>query len=76
VGLATATAGLFAVPWAALVVLILVVGGGVGWWKFLHYRQRRLQETVNAMAEDVRRETEQRLLGRTDTSAGTPTGQS
>ena len=75
-GMATATAGLFAVPWAALVVLILVVGGGVGWWKLLHYRQRRLQETVNAMAEDVRRETEQRLLGRTDTSAGTPTGQS
>jgi hypothetical protein len=76
VGMATATAGLFAVPWAALVVVILIVGGGVGWWKFVQYRQRRLQETVNAIAENVRRETEQRLVGRKDTSAGTPTGQS
>jgi hypothetical protein len=71
----TGTASLFAVPWAVLVVLILLVGGAVGLWQLLRYRQRRLQQTMSAVAENVRRETERRLLDSKDTSAGTPTGQ-
>jgi hypothetical protein len=72
----TGTASLFAVPWAALVVLILVIGAGVGLWQLLKYRRRRLHATMSAVAENVRRETEKRLLGSKDKSAGTPTGQS
>jgi hypothetical protein len=72
----TGTASLFAVPWAALVVLILLIGGAVGWRRWVVYRQRRLNEAVSAIAENVRHETEQRLLGRGDKSAGTPTGKS
>ncbi len=68
----TASASTFAVPWAILLILIVVVGGIVGWTRWLRYRQRQLQAHVNAVAEGVRRETEQRLLG---SRKSTPPGQ-
>jgi hypothetical protein len=68
----TASASTFAVPWAILLMLVVVVGGIVGWTRWLRYRQRQLQAHVNAVAEGVRRETEQRLLG---SRKSTPPGQ-
>jgi hypothetical protein len=59
----TASASTFAVPWAILLILVVAVGGIVGFTRWLRYRQRQLQAHVNAVAEGVRRETEQRLLG-------------
>jgi hypothetical protein len=67
---------LFAVPWAALVLLLVLIGAGIGSLQVLRYRERRLQEVVNTIADRVRRETEQKLLGKKGTSAGTPKGQS
>jgi hypothetical protein len=69
----TASASTFAVPWAILLIVIVVVGGVVGGVQWLRYRQRKLQAHVNAVAEGVRRETEQRLLGGSGKSA--PPGQ-
>lgn len=68
----TASASTFAVPWAILLILVVVVGGIVGWTRWLRYRGRQLQAHVNAVAEGVRRETEQRLLG---SRKSTPPGQ-
>ena len=59
----TGSASTFAVPWSILLILIVVIGGVVGGLRLLRYRQRQLQAHVNAVAEGVRRETEQRLLG-------------
>jgi hypothetical protein len=69
----TASASTFAVPWAILLILIVVIGVVVGGVQGLRYRQRKLQAHVNAVAESVRRETEQRLLGGSGKSA--PPGQ-
>jgi hypothetical protein len=69
----TASASTFAMPWAILLILIIVIGGVVGGVQGLRYRQRKLQAHVNAVAENVRRETEQRLLGGSGKSA--PPGQ-
>jgi hypothetical protein len=73
--LVSGTASLFAVPWAAILVILMLAGGAVGLVHALRYRRRRMQEVVNAVAENIRRETEQRLLGGQNTSAGTPAGQ-
>jgi hypothetical protein len=69
------TASLFAVPWAAFLLILLVIGGAVGARQALRIRRRRMQEVVNAVAEKIRRETEQRMPRGQNTSAGTTSGQ-
>jgi hypothetical protein len=69
-GTATGTASLFAVPWAAIVVLLLIAGVIVGLWQWIRYRRRALQERINQVADSVRNETENRLAAGTDKSAG------
>jgi len=69
----TANASTLAVPWAIILILIVIIGGVVGWTRLVRYRQRQLQVAVNELADSVRRETEQRLLG--GSGSATPPGQ-
>ncbi|HEY7323938.1 MAG TPA: hypothetical protein VH520_03845 [Streptosporangiaceae bacterium] len=69
----TGSASLFAVPWALLVVVILIGGLIVGLWQLLRWRRRRLGATLIAVAEHARQETERRLTGQR-TSSGEPQG--
>ncbi|HTA04055.1 MAG TPA: hypothetical protein VK802_26990 [Streptosporangiaceae bacterium] len=69
----TASASTLAVPWSILLILIVIGGGIVSWVRWVRYRQRQLQVAVNALADSVRRETEQRLLG--GSGSTTPPGQ-
>jgi hypothetical protein len=59
----TGSASLFAVPWALLVVVVLLAGLIVGIWQLLRWRRRQLGETLAAVADHARKETERRLLG-------------
>jgi uncharacterized protein HemX len=68
----TASASTVAVPWALLLILVVVVGGVVGGLRWVRYRQRSLQQAVSELADKVRKETEQRLLGGSGTA--TPPG--
>jgi hypothetical protein len=65
----TGSASLFAVPWALLVAIILIAGLIIGLWQFLRWRQRRLGETLVAVAEHARKETEHRLLDQSGRSS-------
>jgi hypothetical protein len=65
----TGSASLFAVPWALLVVVILTAGVIVGLAQLLRWRRRRLGETLAAVAEHARKETENRLLGQSGKSS-------
>jgi len=68
----TGSASTVAVPWSILLIVIVIVGGIVGWSRWMHFRRRQLQEAVTAVADNVRRETEQRLLG--GSGSATPSG--
>jgi hypothetical protein len=68
----TGSASTVAVPWSILVILIVMAGGIVGLSQWMRYRRRQLQEAVKAVADNVRRETEQRLLG--GSGSATPSG--
>jgi hypothetical protein len=63
------TASVFAVPWALLVLIVLLVAGGYGGWRTWRWRRRAHYADLAAVAEQVRLETERRLLG----SQGQPT---
>lgn len=65
----TGSASLFAVPWALLVVIVLVAGLIIGLWQFLRWRQRRLGETLAEVADHARQEAERRLTGQSGTSS-------
>jgi hypothetical protein len=72
--LASGSTSLFAMPWALIVLVILLVGGGYGFWRTLRWRRRVHQDDIAYAAERARRETEHRLLGGTDgNSASAPT---
>jgi hypothetical protein len=59
----TGSASLIAVPWALLVVIVLIAGLAIGLWWLQRWRRQRLGETLTAVAEHARKETERRLLG-------------
>jgi hypothetical protein len=59
----TGSGSLFAVPWALLVVIVLVIGLIVGLLQLRRWRRLRLGETLTDVAEHARKETERRLLG-------------
>ncbi|MBO0832043.1 MAG: hypothetical protein J2P29_08755, partial [Actinobacteria bacterium] len=67
----TASASMFAAPWAAIVLILLVAAAGAGFWWFRRFRQGQLRETIGVVADHVRKETEKRLLGK---SAPEPQG--
>lgn len=70
----TGSASLFAVPWALLAVIVLVVGLIVGLWQLRRWRHRRLGETLAAVADRARQDTERRLLGQPGKSSAEPQG--
>jgi hypothetical protein len=72
----TGSASLFAVPWALLVVIILIAGLIVGLWQVLRWRRLRFGETLADVAEQTRQETERRLLGQSgkQSSSADPQG--
>jgi hypothetical protein len=62
---AAGSASVFAMPWALLVLIILLGGGGYGLWRMWRWRRREHYAEVAAAAEYARLETERRLLGST-----------
>jgi hypothetical protein len=66
------SASLFAVPWALLVVIVIVVGLVIGLFQLFRWRSRRLGATLAAVADHARKETERRLLGQSGTSSAEP----
>ena len=60
---ASASGSAFAVPWALLVLLIVLAGGGYGWRRASRGRRLAHQAEIALAAEQARRETERRLLG-------------
>ena len=65
----TGSASLFAVPWALLVVIVLVIGLIIGLWQLFRWRRRKLGDTLVEVAEHARKETERRLLGQSGKSS-------
>jgi hypothetical protein len=65
---ASGSASLFAVPWSAIGVLVLLAGGGFGAWRLWKWRRRQLYATLTTVAEHARAETEQRLQGDSDSA--------
>jgi hypothetical protein len=70
----TGSASLFAVPWALLLVIVLIAGLIFGLWWLQRWRHLRLGETLTAVAEHARKETERRLLGQSGKSSAEPRG--
>jgi hypothetical protein len=67
----TGSASLFATPWPLIVLILLVVAIIVGVVLGIRARRRSLHETLNAVADKARQETERRLLGSRKSTAGT-----
>jgi hypothetical protein len=66
---ASESASVFAVPWALLVLIVLLGGGGYGSWRLWRWRRHEHYAEVAAAAEHARLETERRLLGSTGNPA-------
>jgi hypothetical protein len=72
----TSSASFFAVPWSLLGFILLLAGAGFGALRFLRWRSRVRAADMAAVADQVRKETERRLLGSAKTTAGTPSSAS
>jgi hypothetical protein len=70
-GYVRGSASLFAVPWSLILSILLLAAIIVGAIQSRRWRRRRLVETLNAVADHARRETERRLLGSRKTAAKT-----
>jgi hypothetical protein len=62
------SASMFATPWGLILLIVVLAVIIVGVLQLTRFRRRRLQETLGEVADQVRRETERRLLG----GKGTP----
>lgn len=66
----TGSASLFAVPWPAIVLVLLIIAIIAGLILGLRSRRRSMAETLTAVADRARQETERRLLGSAASGAG------
>jgi hypothetical protein len=66
---ASASASTFAVPWALIVLIIVLAFGGYLLSRVLQRRRRAHQAEIAAAADRARRETERRLLGGSDSKS-------
>jgi hypothetical protein len=62
----TESSSVFAIPWALLVMILVLALGGFGGWRWRRFRRHEHQADVTYAAEKARRETERRLLGTAD----------
>jgi len=67
----SANASLFAVPWTLLGLIVLLAAAGYGTWWLLRWRRRLHAADLAAVAEKVRKDTEQRLRAEAKTLAKT-----
>jgi type II secretory pathway pseudopilin PulG len=67
---ASASGSAFALPWALLVLVILLAGGFYGWRRLSRGRRRAHQAEIALAAERARIETERRLLGGSNGKSG------
>ncbi len=67
---ASASGSAFALPWALLVLLIVLAGGGYAWRRAARGRRRAHQAEIALAAEQARKETERRLLGGSNGKSG------
>ena len=67
---ASASGSAFAVPWALLVLLIVLALGGYGWRRASRGRRLAHQAEIALAAEQARKETERRLLGGSNGKSG------
>jgi hypothetical protein len=67
---ASGSSSAFEVPWALLVLLIVLGGGGFGWRRASKGRRLRHQAEIAMAAEQARKETERRLLGGSNGKSG------
>jgi hypothetical protein len=58
----------FAIPWATLVLLLLIFGGGYGAWRYLRWRRQSHLADLASVADQARKDTERRLLGKSELS--------
>ena len=73
---AASSASFFAVPWALLGFIVLLAGASFGIWRFLQWRSRSRAADMAAVADQVRQETERRLLGSAKATAAAPSSAS
>jgi hypothetical protein len=66
------SASMFATPWGLILLIVVLAAIIVGVLQFTRFRRRRLQVALGAVADQVRRETERRLLGNKGTPAAGP----
>jgi hypothetical protein len=59
----SASAGVFATPWGLILLLVILAALIVGVRQLIRLRRRRLRAAIGAVADQVRRDTERRLLG-------------
>jgi len=67
---ASASGSAFALPWALLVLLIVLAGGGYAWRRAARGRRRAHQAEIALAAEQARIQTERRLLGGSNGKSG------
>lgn len=62
----SSTASMFAIPYALLVMIIVLIAAGYGGWRFLRWRRKERAADLAHVAEQARKETERRLLGKSE----------
>jgi hypothetical protein len=66
------TASMFATPWGLILLIVVLAAIIAGLLYLTRSRRRRLQDTIGEVADQVRRETERRLLGNKGSPATSP----
>ncbi len=65
----TSSASFFALPWALIVLILLLAGLGYGTYRFLRWRARERAADMAAVAAAARKDAERRLAGKAASAA-------
>jgi hypothetical protein len=65
----SASASFFAVPWALIVLIVVLAGLGYGTWRYLRWRVRQRAADMAAVAAAARKDAEQRLSAKAASAA-------
>jgi len=69
----TGSASFFAVPWALIVLIILLAGLGYGTWRYLRWRVRNRAAEMAAVAAAARKDAQRQMSGNTASAAASTT---